>query len=96
VKSEIKIKMVRDFDFTKVRYYTLQFDDEPNTELHKFFQSMKKLIAKVYFILKHGWPILGRNMEHKKDISDPKKMWLPYLHLLKQLNLLNLKLKKIN
>lgn len=37
MKSELKILLERDLDFSKVRYYTLKFVDEDKTELNKFY-----------------------------------------------------------
>lgn len=39
MKSQIKIIKYRDFDFTKVRFYTVKFEEEKQNQLDLFFES---------------------------------------------------------
>lgn len=45
MKSELKILLERDLDFSKVRYYTLKFDDDDKTELDKFYDKYQDEFA---------------------------------------------------
>lgn len=52
MKSELKIVVYRDFDFTKVRFYTVKFEDEDQTELDKFFDKYQTDYSNSIFYIK--------------------------------------------
>ncbi len=45
MKSEVKIVRIKDFDFAKVRYYTLEFEDD-SQEVKKFFDKYQEEYSK--------------------------------------------------
>lgn len=52
MKSEVKIILRRDLDFTKVRFYTLKFDGDKKSELDKFYDNYQDDYSRSIFYIK--------------------------------------------
>ena len=52
MKSEVKIVIKREFDFNKVRYYTVKFDNDDKTEVDKFFEKYQESHSKSVLYIK--------------------------------------------
>jgi hypothetical protein len=72
VKSELKILLERDLDFSNVRYYTLKFDDEDKTELKKFYDKYQQEFLDSINFIKMWIAVIGEEFSATPQYFRPE------------------------
>lgn len=61
MKSDVKIVLYKDFDFAKVRFYTLKFEGDKQKELDKFFSKYEEKFQSSVYTIKAWLAEIGEN-----------------------------------
>lgn len=72
MKSEVKILIKREFDFDKVRYYTVKFDNDNKTEVDKFFENHQESYSKSVFYIKMWIADIGERFSAEERYFRPE------------------------